>query len=55
MKDIYNKHVVFNMNKIKDSFPTFKSILSDPNLIAAIKDLKTSDSFDFDSLVKSSK
>jgi hypothetical protein len=51
MKDIYNKHVVSNMNKIKDSFPTFKKILSDPNLIAAMKDLRTSDSFDFDSLI----
>ncbi len=24
IKDIYNKHVVSNMNKVKDSFPTFK-------------------------------
>jgi len=24
IKDIYNKHVVSNMNKVKDSFPTLK-------------------------------
>jgi len=55
MRDIYNKHVVVNMNKVKDSFPTLKSIMNDPLLIAAIKDVSISDSSDFDYLVQTSK